>query len=139
MAPLAAAGSDGEKEPLLLRAAKGEKVERVPVWMMRQAGRHMQVGACSCLCLLPYIVLSSCVHYNAHHFRDAKEEAADGLEEAQGSICNVSNFVLGVISGLSRSRSCSIYSLCRALTLARTHALVLYHLFSCSCFTNSFS
>jgi hypothetical protein len=30
-----------EKEPLLLRAAKGEKVERLPVWMMRQAGRHM--------------------------------------------------------------------------------------------------
>jgi uroporphyrinogen-III decarboxylase len=30
-----------EKEPLLLRAAKGEKVGRLPVWMMRQAGRHM--------------------------------------------------------------------------------------------------
>jgi hypothetical protein len=32
-----------EKDPLLLRAARGEVVEAVPVWMMRQAGRHIKV------------------------------------------------------------------------------------------------
>lgn len=30
-------------DPLLLRVAMGEKVDRAPVWMMRQAGRHMAV------------------------------------------------------------------------------------------------
>ncbi|CAM9911858.1 unnamed protein product [Scytosiphon promiscuus] len=38
----AAGVEKGTTDPLLLRTARGEKVERVPVWMMRQAGRHIK-------------------------------------------------------------------------------------------------
>ncbi|QDZ18763.1 uroporphyrinogen decarboxylase [Chloropicon primus] len=39
----AAAGSScGGGDPLLLRVARGEKAERTPVWLLRQAGRYMK-------------------------------------------------------------------------------------------------
>ena len=46
-----------EEQPLIVRAAKGEKVERPPAWCMRQAGRCMAVYREMCIRSADAVVL----------------------------------------------------------------------------------
>jgi hypothetical protein len=48
--PLASAKASADNDdPVLLRAVRGESVPHVPVWVMRQAGRHMKAYRDLCI------------------------------------------------------------------------------------------